>query len=105
MSKEASGVTVRVLGSEYVIAAPPDQRAELLACAGHLNDRLREQARGGRVVGNDRLLVVVALNLVHELMQARTALSEQATTLQRLVALEARLSSALHALEPAPQSG
>ncbi|WP_372722030.1 cell division protein ZapA, partial [Immundisolibacter sp.] len=42
MSKEASGVTVRVLGSEYVIAAPPDQRAELLACAGHLNDRLRE---------------------------------------------------------------
>ena len=105
MSKDATGVTVRVLGSEYVIAATAEQRATLLACAEHLNDKLREQGRGGRVVGNDRLLVVVALNLVHDLLQERAVHSEQAAALKRLVALEARLAAALHALEPTPHSG
>jgi cell division protein ZapA len=98
-------VAVRILEREYVIAASGEQRDAVLASADYLNERLRELRRGGRVVGNDRLLVLVALNVVNELLQERSARRDQAATIERLRALEARLTAALGTLEPTPHSG
>lgn len=105
MSKDTGGVAVRVLEREYVIAVSGDQRAAVLASADYLNERLRELRRGGRVVGNDRLLVLVALNVVNELLQERGARQDQAAAVERLGALAARLTAALGTLEPTPHSG
>ena len=105
MSRDSGGVAVRVLEREYVIAASGEQRDAVLASADYLNERLRELRRGGRVVGNDRLLVLVALNVVNELLQERSARRDQAATIERLRALEARLTAALGTLEPTPHSG
>lgn len=104
MSKDG-GVAVRVLEREYMIAASGEQRDAVLASAEYLNERLRELRRGGRVVGNDRLLVLVALNVVNELLQERAAGQNQSAALKRLAALEARLTAALRTLEPTPHSG
>ncbi|WP_448510417.1 cell division protein ZapA [Immundisolibacter sp.] len=105
MSKDTGGVAVRVLEREYVIAASGEQREAVLASADYLNERLRELRRGGRVVGNDRLLVLVALNVVNELLQERRAVQDQSAALERLSALEGRLTAALRTLEPTPHSG
>lgn len=105
MSKETGGVAVRVLEREYVIAAGDEQRGAVLASADYLNERLRELRRGGRVVGNDRLLVLASLNIVHELLQERAAREAQGAAIGRLTALEARLTAALATLESAPHSG
>lgn len=105
MSKDIGGVAVRVLEREYVIAASGEQRDAVLASAEYLNERLRELRRGGRVVGNDRLLVLVALNVVNELLQERAGGQDQSAALKRLTALEARLTAALRTLEPTPHSG
>jgi cell division protein ZapA len=104
MSRD-SGVTVRVLDREYVIAAGEEQRAALLASADYLGARLRELRRGGRVAGNESLLALAALNIAHELLQARAEHADQAATIARLGALEARLTAALRPLEPSPHSG
>ncbi len=105
MNRDTGGVSVRVLEREYVIAASGEQRDAVLASADYLNERLRELRRGGRVVGNDRLLVLVALNVVNELLQERGAVQDQSAALERLSALEARLTAALRTLEPTPHSG
>ncbi|GAB4356094.1 MAG: hypothetical protein Kow0073_13510 [Immundisolibacter sp.] len=105
MSKESVGVAVRVLDREYVIAAGDEQRGAVLASADYLNRRLRELRRGGRVVGNDRLLVLAALNIVHELLQERAAREAQEAAIDRLTALERRLTAALGTLESGPYSG
>ena len=104
MSRD-SGVAVQVLDREYVIAAGEEQRAALLASADYLGARLRELRRGGRVAGNERLLALAALNIAHELLTERAAREDQAATIARLGALEARLTAALRSLEPAPHSG
>jgi cell division protein ZapA len=104
MSKDTGGVAVRVLEREYVIAASGEQREAVLASADYLNERLRELRRGGRVVGNDRLLVLVALNVVNELLQERSAVQDRSAALERLSALEGRLTAALRTLEPTPHS-
>ncbi len=105
MNKDTTGVAVRVLDREYMIAASGAQRDAVLASADYLNGRLKELRRGGRVVGNDRLLVIVALNVVNELLQERAGGQDQSLALERLTALEARLTAALRTLEPAPHSG
>ena len=103
MSRDG-GVTVKVLDREYVIAAGEEQRAALLASADYLGARLRELRRGGRVAGNESLLALAALNIAHELLQARAGHTDQTATIARLGALEARLTAALRTLEPAPHS-
>jgi cell division protein ZapA len=104
MSRD-SGVTVRVLDREYVIAAGDEQRAALLESADFLGARLRELRRSGRVAGNERLLALAALNIAHELLQERAAREAQHAAVERLQALERRLTAALRTLEPAPHSG
>lgn len=104
MSREA-GVTVQVLDREYVIAAGEEQRAALLESADFLGARLRELRRSGRVAGNERLLALAALNIAHELLQERAAHAQQDAAVERLHALERRLTAALRTLEPTPHSG
>ena len=104
MSRD-SGVAVRVLDRENVIAAGEEQRAALLASADYLGARLRELRRGGRVAGNESLLALAALNIAHELLTERGARQDQIASIERLGALEARLTAALRTLEPTPHSG
>ena len=104
MSKDG-GVAVRVLEREYMIAASGEQREAVLASADYLNERLRELRRSGRIVGNDRLLVLVALNVVNDLLQERSGGQGQSAALARLAALETRLTAALRSLESTPHSG
>jgi len=71
MSDDVSRVTVRILDKDYQVACPQDERAQLLDAAEYLSTKMREIRDGGRVVGLDRVAVMVALNLAHELLQER----------------------------------
>lgn len=64
-------VKVRLLDREFMVAAPPEERDSLLESARHLDERMREIRDAGKVVGLDRIAVMAALNLSHELLEAR----------------------------------
>jgi cell division protein ZapA len=64
-------VSVRILEKEYQVACLPEERSELLDSAEHLNAKMREIRDGGNVVGLDRIAVMAALNLAHELLRLR----------------------------------
>lgn len=64
----SSPVTVSILGKEYQVACPENEQAALIASAQmvHLNmDKIRNT---GKIVGLDRIAVMAALNLAHELI-------------------------------------
>ena len=59
---------------EYVVACPYEERSALLDAAEFLNGRMREIRDSGKVVGLDRIAVMVALNLAQRVAAtARTA--------------------------------
>lgn len=72
MSEDLSRVTVRLLDKEYQVACPQEERAALLESAEMLNKRMREIRDAGKLVGMDRIAVMAALNLSHEMLQDRT---------------------------------
>jgi len=53
-------VSVRIMEKEYVIACPYEERTALLDTAEFLNSRMREVRDSGKVVGLDRIAVMVA---------------------------------------------
>src|SRR5882762_5488098 len=69
--QDQARVNVRIMEKEYVIACPYEERSALLDAAEYLNARMREVRDGGKVVGLDRIAVMVALNLTHELLQLK----------------------------------
>ena len=85
---DSVAVTVTILGKEFRVACPAEEQSALLASANLLNTRMQEIREGGRVVGADRIAIMAALNITHELLQNRNqreALSQSMTSRIRLL--------------------
>ena len=64
-------VTVRILDREYTVGVSDAERASLTSAARLLDQRMREIRGSNKMVAPDRLAVLSALNLAHELQQLR----------------------------------
>jgi len=65
-------VNVRILDREYTVGCEPDERDNLMAAAKLLDAKMREIRGSNRMAALDRVAVLAALNLAHELQQIRT---------------------------------
>ncbi|MBA3565183.1 MAG: cell division protein ZapA [Gammaproteobacteria bacterium] len=71
MNETFARVSVRILDKEYQVSCPLEERSALLDSAELLNAKMREIRDSGKVVGLDRIAVMTALNLAHEVLEAR----------------------------------
>jgi cell division protein ZapA len=62
---------VEIMGREFRVACPVEEREELLQAVAYLNKRMREIRDSGKVVGSERIAIMAALNVTHELLTAR----------------------------------
>jgi cell division protein ZapA len=93
---EASPVAVNILDREFLIGCTPDERAGLLAAASYLDGKMREVRGASRTQSVDRVAVLAALNMAHELLQQKQrSESESSVVAQHLQALRAKLDAAL----------
>jgi len=60
-------VSVRVLDREYTVGVAPGERDSLMAAARVLDTRMREIRGANRMAAVDRVAILAALNLAHEL--------------------------------------
>lgn len=63
----SEAVNIRILDREYTVGVDPEQRESLLAAARLLETKMREVRGGNRMAAVDRVAVLAALNLAHEL--------------------------------------
>lgn len=90
-------VNIRILDREYTIGVEPDARDSLMAAAKLLDGKMREVRGANRMAAVDRIAVLAALNLAHELQQLRDSGSGDTRELSRtLDELRRKLDSALH---------
>jgi len=67
---QANTVSVKILDREYQVACPEEQQGELLVSAKYLDKQMRSIRDSGKVIGMERIAVMAALNISHELLQA-----------------------------------
>jgi cell division protein ZapA len=66
-------IDVRILDRDYRLAVPADDKARLLEAVGVVDERMRSIRDAGRVTGLDRIAVMAALQLAHDLLGSRDA--------------------------------
>lgn len=94
MSSEPA--TIRVLDRDYVVGVEPEERDGLIAAARLLDGKMREVRGANRMAAVDRVAVLAALNLAHELQQLRDGNARQRDALSQTVGdLQRRLDDAL----------
>ncbi len=72
MASEPTPVTITILGKEYRISCPAEERAQLEASAQYLDKKMREirdRGRGRSTASSDNIAIMAALNITHELLQ------------------------------------
>ena len=95
-SREPVRVSVRILEKEYAMVCPYEERSALLDSAEFLNARMREVRDSGKVVGSDRIAVMVALNLANEYLRLKDREAKlEAETSGRVKALRERVEAQL----------
>jgi cell division protein ZapA len=67
----SSPVIVNILGKEYQIACPEEEKPALIASAQLLHDGMDRIRASGKVVGLDRIAVMAGLNIAHELVSVQ----------------------------------
>ncbi|MBM0108419.1 cell division protein ZapA [Steroidobacter sp. S1-65] len=88
-------VSVRILEKEYQVACLPEERSELLDSAEFLNGKMREIRDAGNIVGLDRIAVMAALNLAHELLKRNRNDAIESEVSDRVRQMRERVESAL----------
>jgi len=91
--QESQPVTISLLDKEFNFNCPADAEAELLASADFLNEKMLEIRKSGKVLGLERIAVMAALNLAHELLQAKQTTSSDIE--ERLHRLGRKIDQAL----------
>lgn len=67
----ANAIQLQILGREYRVACPEGQETSLHAAADYLGRQMREIRDSGKVMGLERIAVMAALNITHELLSER----------------------------------
>ena len=62
---------VSILDREFRIACPEDERTQLLEAVAYLDKRMREIHDQGKIVTVERIAIMAALNMAHELLTTR----------------------------------
>ena len=98
-SREKGALTVSLLGREFRVGCPDGEEKQLLATVDYLNRKLKEVRDTGKVVGNERIALMAALNIAHESLSQKTpgAAVDSSAIRRRIIAMQETVDSALAA--------
>ena len=93
----APTLDIKLQGRAYSVACPPEERAALQEAVAYLDAKMADISQKTRSTG-ERLAVMAALNIAHELTALKKSPAQPVDTLdlrRRIQAMEARLDAAL----------
>ncbi len=68
MSSPTKTLDIKILDRELRVACPEEERGELLDAVAYLDRKMREIRDAGRIASVERIALMAALNIAHELL-------------------------------------
>jgi len=97
MSNENKRLNVHILDKEFLVACPEEEEISLRSSAQYLDKKMREIRDSGKVVGLDRIAVMAALNITHELLTNKDVKDDiNQSVSSRVKNIQEKIESALH---------
>ena len=96
MSEKIKTLEVKILDRELRIACPDEEREELLDAVAYLDKRMSEIRDAGKIVSVERIAMMAALNIAHELLTTRVGRGvDLADFKRRMGSMQAAIDQAL----------
>ena len=97
MNQKSKTLDVNIMGRTYKVACSDEERNALLSAVAYLDRKMIEIKSAGRVASAERIAVMAALNITHELLSSRNNASgfDIEGLRRRMAAMEAALDQAL----------
>jgi cell division protein ZapA len=64
-------LNISIMGRDFCIACPDDEREEILLAAAYLDNKIQEIRAEGKIVDSDRIALIAALRIANELLVLR----------------------------------
>lgn len=68
---EAKSLQITIMGREFRVACAEEEQAGLLEAVDYLNKKMLEIRDAGKVIGLERIAIMAALNVAHELLATK----------------------------------
>ena len=96
MPESSKTLDVNILGRSYKVACEDAEREGLLQAVAYLDGKMGEIKSSGKVAGSERIAVMAALNLAHELLSTKIGGGfDLGQAKRRIASIEAKLDEAL----------
>ena len=88
-------VDVSIMGREFSIACPESEREALLSAVSYLDKKMCDIRDAGKVVGNERIAMMAALNLAHELLSVKSGGVDVGSAKRRINDMQKQVDAAI----------
>ena len=89
---------IQILGKQYQIACSLEEEQELQKAARYLNEQMKQIRDTGKVIGLERIAIMAALNISHQLLSEKEVDSVQ-NQQQQIQRLNSKLTDTLNRLK------
>ena len=69
---QSKAVDVKIMGREFTVSCTEEERPGLMNAVDFLDKKMRDIRDGGNIIGVERIAIMAALNLSHELLNAKS---------------------------------
>src|SRR2546422_5737404 len=95
MAEGPKTIEVNLLGRTYRVACDDDEREALMQAVAYLDAKMNEIRKAGKVMGAERIAVMAALNVAHELLSVKLGAFDLGQAKRRISIIESRLDEAI----------
>ena len=91
-------VSIDILDKIYQVACEPEQEQELQQAARDLDDQMRAIRSTGKVIGLERVAIMAALNLSHQVLLLQSGVQLDDSQEEQIKGMTSRIDEALFQL-------
>ncbi len=95
MTSKAKALDVSIMGRSYKVACAEEEREALLQAVSYLDRKMNEIKVAGKVASLERIAVMAALNITHELLSQKIGGFDAGELRRRMSAMQVMLDEVL----------
>lgn len=90
-------IDITIMGREFAVSCTDEERQGLLDAVEYLDKKMRDIRDSGKIVGIERIAIMAALNLSHEVLNTKTGDIDIGDYKRRINAMQSQIDEAIAA--------
>jgi cell division protein ZapA len=91
---EIKGVDVNIMGRDFTVSCTDEERPGLINAVNFLDKKMRDIRDSGKIIGVERIAMMAALNLAHELLSSKSGGVDVGDFKRRITSMQDQIDKA-----------